>query len=849
MKLKLPILVIFISVFLQSFAQFPIGIDKVSDPQFGVSFVHKDKKGKIWLGLGSFINFPFKRNNKGLAVIDSGIYKSIVESGTFTGAIETEGSMVFSAFDGLHIYNEDTTIRYPLLYNSTCLTEFSDSIFVGSIGYGMYAFKDGHYRVQRIRIANRYYDTVNSVLADGDKLYIGTSSGLVLYESGKFSLVDIPLVENGNKKFQRIIISLAKDGLGRIWYSSGYEADSIPTLYVGDGEDFYSVAQAYGDECIERSLLPQKSGLLNVSKNGAILLGTWWGLLEFSDRMRGFITTGAQIGTDDLKFGDLANMAIEIEEGKYLVSNIKGIFEIDRSIYQLESHNGIVDGKYIRNNMNIDINDIDANMSNDGILFNSADIYRMMTGKSPLKLKSANCANASYSSAFWIGAYNVSDSTVNVAAQSYRQNGSDYIPGPININTLAYDSILSVSYNKIWKIDRETIEDFIANRTKQSYLIPKSILDWPANAPSNCHSEMAPYIDVDSDGKYDPKKGDYPKIKGDMMLWWVFNDLIEHKETKSNPLKVQINASCYAYKDIRLSPGDSDFLVNRTLLFDFKVINLGDLLFKDMYLGIQNDVDLGNYYDDNVGCDSTINAGYCFNMDNYDEGPAGFGANPPMIICKFLNRKMDHFYTYKNTSDPSNGNPAKPIDYYAYLQSSYHKNDSFYRTVRYQKNYYPCQNPVNSPLGDVRFIMSSKVDNLNPLQSVDLNFAYILMYDPDRDWLKEDCNKPKSSIQKVQKWYDDNSFPSKPYWPTDIESNDASSYSVYPNPTKTSLNFEMNSDNLKKIYIYDNTGRMLETYEVSGKTAVIQVGFLISGIYLIQIETDSGIYWEKIIKE
>ena len=40
----------------------------------------------------------------------------------------------------------------------------------------------------------------------------------------------------------------------------------------------------------------------------------------------------------------------------------------------------------------------------------------------------------------------------------------------------------------------------------------------------NFDKDLAPFVDVDNDGNYNPLNGDYPKIKGNQSIWWVMND-------------------------------------------------------------------------------------------------------------------------------------------------------------------------------------------------------------------------------------------------------------------------------------------------------------------------------------
>jgi hypothetical protein len=118
----------------------------------------------------------------------------------------------------------------------------------------------------------------------------------------------------------------------------------------------------------------------------------------------------------------------------------------------------------------------------------------------------------------------------------------DYWPGPIDTLTGVADSVSTRPYDKIWKVNRFDVEDFkynfqLGNVTNGTYSIPPDMLSWPASGIGNLTRNLAPYVDYNGDGVYNPFDGDYPKIKGDQMLWWVFNDnLAAHEETRATRL-------------------------------------------------------------------------------------------------------------------------------------------------------------------------------------------------------------------------------------------------------------------------------------------------------------------------
>ena len=66
--------------------------------------------------------------------------------------------------------------------------------------------------------------------------------------------------------------------------------------------------------------------------------------------------------------------------------------------------------------------------------------------------------NISFIGAIWMSAYDA-DGKLHVAAQTYRQDGNDYWPGPLDgSDTLTYAT--SQHWAKIWKVNRTDIQYF-----------------------------------------------------------------------------------------------------------------------------------------------------------------------------------------------------------------------------------------------------------------------------------------------------------------------------------------------------------------------------------------------------
>ena len=229
-----------------------------------------------------------------------------------------------------------------------------------------------------------------------------------------------------------------------------------------------------------------------------------------------------------------------------------------------------------------------------------------------------------FSSTFCIGGLDENDN-LHLAGERYRQIGEDYWHGPVsNI----YDSAYDAKWFKIWKLTKQEINYHKAHWWESGYAPIEDILTWPGNGDESAGqlAQLAPYYDKNNDGIYKPMDGDYPVIKGDQALFFIFNDARDyHSETGGLPLGIEIHGMAYAFD----TPDDSA-LWNTTFLH-YDIINLSDTTYHDTYIGSFTDTDLGYAWDDYIGCDVQRGFYYGYNGIPVDGGgePEAYGEHPP----------------------------------------------------------------------------------------------------------------------------------------------------------------------------------------------------------------------------
>ncbi|MBL7963591.1 MAG: T9SS C-terminal target domain-containing protein [Flavobacteriales bacterium] len=271
-----------------------------------------------------------------------------------------------------------------------------------------------------------------------------------------------------------------------------------------------------------------------------------------------------------------------------------------------------------------------------------------------------------FAGALWMGGLSP-DNQLKLAAVRFRQVGNDFWPGPLTVNgDASITPELCAAFDRVWRAGKrdalrhqayflclESPDCDVASSFPEGYQIPQYFFDWPAESNNpDLDVYLAPFVDWDGDGAYDPTQGDMPDydldgdaddcknkfrtdpvpLFGDSTIWWVFNDKGNaHTESGGQPIGMEIRAQAFAF-----ATNDE---VNNMSFYNYVLINQGTQTLLNTYFGQWVDADLGNPNDDYVGCDVQRGLGYCYNGDNNDEttssGP-GYGVQPPAVGVDFF---------------------------------------------------------------------------------------------------------------------------------------------------------------------------------------------------------------------
>ena len=151
-------------------------------------------------------------------------------------------------------------------------------------------------------------------------------------------------------------------------------------------------------------------------------------------------------------------------------------------------------------------------------------------------------------------------------------------------------------------------------------------------------------LDLNSNGIWDTNE-DRPDLIGDITAWTVFNDAVpyELRRFSVSPKDIEIKQTVFGYS--KNSNADLDGVVFIRYIIENKSYNT----YNSVYFSALADPDLGDYQDDLVGCDISLNSGY-----TYDNGNDAVFGNSPAFITTILQGAP--VYIAGETFTDNNGN-------------------------------------------------------------------------------------------------------------------------------------------------------------------------------------------------
>jgi len=435
--------------------------------------------------------------------------------------------------------------------------------------------------------------------------------------------------------------------------------------------------------------------------------------------------------------------------------------------------------------IDLDINNVRARLMTGGDMW-----WDNGTAEARYEVPKGSRKNSLFAGSVWIGGIDA-QGQLKVAAQTYRQDGNDYWPGPLDDQANVSETDCA-EWDRFWKINRSDLLKFrtmgsgerVAALADVTY---ETILQWPAKgnakAVGNTNNtlglgsatrEYAPFIDADKDGKYDPELGDYPDIFGDQFVWWVFNDKGNTKQqSQTEGIGIEVQASAFGF-------ATKDFL-NDATFYNYRLINRSNITLDSTYIATWTDADLGYYRDDYIGCDTTRGLGILYNGASVDGAGQinSYGSKIPMVGIDFFKGPIKFYdsaglklkkelgmesFTYYNNDATIIGNPNNGVQIYYYMTGSIRNGQRFtndftgpgsnskaYGTgpttrfvfygdpeIKTEWSECTCLNPV----GDRRFVHSAGPFKLDPGVVNDITIGAV--------WVSDAGGCPTTSFKKIK---------------------------------------------------------------------------------------------------
>ena len=275
-----------------------------------------------------------------------------------------------------------------------------------------------------------------------------------------------------------------------------------------------------------------------------------------------------------------------------------------------------------------------------------------------------------YNGGFWFGGTN-QNSELKLAAHLFGV-GKDFNRGPYSSTNDYNDTAYIYSYESaIWNVKKSEIIYHIDNYNQLGYVAPDGILNWPGNgnASIGVAEQLAPYVDLNNNGIYEPHKGEYPCIKGDEMVYQIMNDDRIHNESGGEKIGAEIHI--IVYQD------QATNFVDSTTFIEVTIINKGQNSFSDFKVAFYIDPDVGFSDDDYIGSDPSKNLMYAYNSNNFDPGQGGspgYGSFPPTLGVVSLTKDVDYsgtFHRYDGGVLYAMTDPSSPADYWNYMNGKW----------------------------------------------------------------------------------------------------------------------------------------------------------------------------------
>ncbi|PCJ27613.1 MAG: hypothetical protein COA97_03055 [Flavobacteriales bacterium] len=552
----------------------------------------------------------------------------------------------------------------------------------------------------------------------------------------------------------------------------------------------------------------------------------------------------------------------------------------------------------------LNLNNINARIETHGLFFNT-------NSGAAFEAPKGGGSSTIYEANLWLAGKNQDSIYSNTG--TYNTEFTYGHLGPI-MDSSQYKPYYDFDWDRLWKVTSNEINTHINNWNNAGYQVPQVFLDWPAHGDTAKGQTfyLAPFIDNNGDGVYNPYDGDYPKIKGQQAIYFIYNDIREQIDV--SPMQTEIHGMLYAYN----CPSDS--AINNAIFLDYTIYNRSSLTYDSTYFGAWTAFNIGNRNDDYIGCDVNRSSFYGYNGDGFDEsanGVQGYQSYPPAQSVTFLQGAkqdndgidnnvgiapnetingvgfgdgildnehwgMEHFayYSIGGGQFVGDGTPSNALDYYNYMYGRWRDGSQMVwggngnaassgGTIPTKYLFPGASDPlwygtggvtatptnwsefsVLNPPGNRRGIGSTGPFTFEPDSSITITLAYVFGRDYQTTGNQAGVVVMQERIDSIRSYYLTD-FVTVCGGTLNVAENNKKENSllVYPNPFNSEITINYTLENSSAtLTIYNLIGKQIMSQTITQNTTVIDLADQANGIYFVTITDKNNRLSKKIIK-
>ena len=504
----------------------------------------------------------------------------------------------------------------------------------------------------------------------------------------------------------------------------------------------------------------------------------------------------------------------------------------------------------IVNSTVLDQNNISCTLFDEGGFFN-----QVSAGLAGYEVPKGSGLSTIFSGSYWVGAEDP-QGNFHISGNRYNAGGnqcsfhSGPIADPSYYGTLNYSNKYQ---NSVWKVSQDDINFHQQHYQSTGYVIPNSILKWPGNGDVSMGvaAQLAPYVDINQNGIYEPSLGEYPDIRGDEAVYIIMND--ESYFPDGNQLKIELHAMFYQF-----STGN---YINNTTFMNIQVFNRSLVNYLHYYQGIYLDFDIGFFADDYIGCSPDKQLLFGYNGDDYDEndgGHFGYGNNPPCQGIVSLSHPLENAVVFNYGQDAG---VYSDTLFWLLMHSQWGDSSNWINPLTNLPTHFTFPDNPNDSTGwseeafndmpsDRRGMITIYETAFRPGTKICSDYAFI--YDRSGSRLQNVQNVRNIAGSLLALYASSDQFPCQSSSTNQVQELllNPNEIKVFPNPSNGEFIVSWGEDPLTKLMLYNSLGQIVLEHELSdSKSTRITLDNIPSGVYFLKGYSKNQVYTKEVVVE